>query len=562
MKVKVNKKQIELFDGATVIDALRAYYSSQKKSFPKKAPTVTDRYGNKVALDGALTSGSELIIKPKCKLLSKLVKKQNCWARLAIFALCPLLLASHSAGFLSSCTSKQEKTVVILAVNDMHATLDNFPRFAFIVDSLRAIYPDMLLISGGDNQTGNPVNDQHPQKGSPIIELMNAAKFDLSAIGNHEFDTKPDGLANNINSADFDFICTNIETPADGKFDIKPYKIIAMPNGVKVGFLSILHINSNGIPDSHPDNVGMFKFKDPIQTAKEHLHLQDSCDLLIFVNHYGFENDVALAMQLPVNTVDLIIGGHSHTKVDKDQIHNGIMITQAENKLKYATLIQFSIKPKGETERTMQLLTVGRNGNECAKTHAMIDEYNNNSPLNDVIATALDNLTSVEQLGYLLTDALRANTKTDVALINHGGVRTDYMAKGPICSSHIYTVDPFGNSAVIFKLNAAELRALIMEAYTFDEYRYTYPSGIRIKYLVDENDNLKDVKLFSKDGKPLNPNDTFTVAINSYMASSYQFEHKNKGTGLAKTTAECTIEYLRELKEIPSYSNEKRVEIE
>jgi 5'-nucleotidase/UDP-sugar diphosphatase len=45
--------------------------------------------------------------------------------------------------------------------------------------------------------------------------------------------------------------------------------------------------------------------------------------------------------------IDLIIGGHSHTKVEKEQIHNGVLITQAENKLKGGTLIKLTIKSDG-----------------------------------------------------------------------------------------------------------------------------------------------------------------------------------------------------------------------
>ena len=44
-----------------------------------------------------------------------------------------------------------ETEVAILAVNDMHANIDLFPKFAAMVDSLRAIYPDLLLFSAGDN---------------------------------------------------------------------------------------------------------------------------------------------------------------------------------------------------------------------------------------------------------------------------------------------------------------------------------------------------------------------------------------------------------------------------
>ena len=103
------------------------------------------------------------------------------------------------------------KTIEILAVNDMHAALDNFPRFAFMTDSLRTIYPNLLLVSGGDNQTGNPANDQYPKKGMPIIELMNAVNFDLSAVGNHEFDSRLTGFEHITHQAKFDFLNANLE---------------------------------------------------------------------------------------------------------------------------------------------------------------------------------------------------------------------------------------------------------------------------------------------------------------------------------------------------------------
>ena len=134
------------------------------------------------------------------------------------------------------------KTVEILAVNDMHAALDNFPRLAFMVDSLKKIYPDLLLVSAGDNQTGNPVNDQYPEKGMPIIELMNALKFDMSAVGNHEFDSRLAGFEHITHEANFDFLVANIEKPKDADFRIKPYKIVEMPNGVKLHFFQFCRL--------------------------------------------------------------------------------------------------------------------------------------------------------------------------------------------------------------------------------------------------------------------------------------------------------------------------------
>lgn len=50
-----------LFQGATVADALRAYFSTEGEKAPSPLPEARDGYGNHVALDGALTEGSKLV---------------------------------------------------------------------------------------------------------------------------------------------------------------------------------------------------------------------------------------------------------------------------------------------------------------------------------------------------------------------------------------------------------------------------------------------------------------------------------------------------------------------
>lgn len=64
--------------------------------------------------------------------------------------------------------SAQTKEFTILATNDMHAAVENFSRFAAIVDSVRELHPNLLLLSGGDNRTGNPINDMYPITGYPM----------------------------------------------------------------------------------------------------------------------------------------------------------------------------------------------------------------------------------------------------------------------------------------------------------------------------------------------------------------------------------------------------------
>ena len=453
------------------------------------------------------------------------------------------------------------KTIEILAVNDMHAAIDNFPRFAFMVDSLRAIYPHLLLVSGGDNQTGNPANDQYPEKGMPMIELMNAVGFDLSAVGNHEFDSRIGGFEIITHKARFDFLSANIEPPKGTDFRIKPYKIVTTPNGLKIAFVSVLSINANGIPDTHPENTKGFTFKDPLKIANEYLFLKDSCDVFIMLNHFGFGNDVQLANQLPAESVDVIIGAHSHTKVDKDQIHNGILITQAGRKLDYATLIRFVVSPDGKVDKEMQLLSVGREGNTRADIQAMVDTYNNNPVMTEIIAIAEDDFSSIEEIGYLMCDAIRVVAGTDIALTNRGGVRQHKLAKGPIRTKNAYEMDPFANEMVLFNLSGDEMRNLYIFAFAFENNLPIYPSGMTVRYLLTPEGKLNDVEFLAVDGKPLDMNKIYSVVMSGYMASVYKFDHKDPGQGLFRSTAEATIEYLKELKNIPSYRGMQRVEM-
>ena len=95
----------------------------------------------------------------------------------------------------SICGVAHGETVRILSTNDMHSAIEKMPQLAAIVDSLRAIDPFLLVLSAGDNRTGNPYNDLYEPSTYPMISLMNLIGFDASALGNHEYDAGVQGLA-------------------------------------------------------------------------------------------------------------------------------------------------------------------------------------------------------------------------------------------------------------------------------------------------------------------------------------------------------------------------------
>jgi 5'-nucleotidase len=209
----------------------------------------------------------------------------------------------------------------------------------------------------------------------------------------------------------------------------------------------------------------------------------------------------------------------------------------------------------------MELIDIKNSKNEKPSIRAMVDKYNDNPVLKEVISTATDDFSSYEELGYFMADAQRDAAKADIALVNPGGVRIDRLSKGPISIMDVYQLDPFGNELVVTKLTGNELHSLMIAAYPIDDKLPVYPSGIRTKLKLDANGNLADVTLLTESGTPIDMNQTYTVAMNSYMTQVYKYKHSDPGQSLFIATADATITYLKKNQNVRSYRGEKRVQI-
>ena len=92
-------------------------------------------------------------------------------------------------------SAQERRELHILSINDPHAAIEQFPRLGFVADSLRTLYPDLLVLSAGDNRSGDPINDMFEIPAYPMVALMNQVGFHATVVGNHEFDSNQDGLA-------------------------------------------------------------------------------------------------------------------------------------------------------------------------------------------------------------------------------------------------------------------------------------------------------------------------------------------------------------------------------
>ena len=238
---------------------------------------------------------------------------------------------------LSSFKSNTIEHLTILHTNDVHSYIDPFPadhprnpnmggvsRRAALIEKIRLENPNVLLLDAGDIFQGTPYFNYYG--GELEFKLMSMMKYDASTIGNHDFDNGLEGIAAQMPHASFEFISSNYDfknTIMDNY--VKPYKIFNK-GGVKVGVFG-LGIELNGLVDKK--NYKETIYNDPVEIAQEMVRIlkqEKKCDLIICLSHLGYkyntEPDRICDLKLAALTkdIDLIIGGHTHTFLDKPTI--------------------------------------------------------------------------------------------------------------------------------------------------------------------------------------------------------------------------------------------------
>ena len=238
---------------------------------------------------------------------------------------------------LSSFSTIDTKKITILHTNDTHSHIDPFPadhpknpnmggaaRRATIIESIRKEEKNVLLLDAGDIFQGTPYFNYYG--GELEFKLMSMMQYDLATMGNHDFDNGIDGFYTQLPHAKFDFVSANYDFKNTVLNDIvKPYKII-IKDGIKIGIFG-LGVQLDGLVDKklYKETV----YNNPIEVAQDMTRIlkeEKKCDLVICLSHLGFKykdepekpSDIVLAQK--TKNIDLIIGGHTHTFLDKPVI--------------------------------------------------------------------------------------------------------------------------------------------------------------------------------------------------------------------------------------------------
>jgi 2',3'-cyclic-nucleotide 2'-phosphodiesterase (5'-nucleotidase family) len=188
----------------------------------------------------------------------------------------------------------------------------------------------------------------------------------------------------------------------------------------------------------------------------------------------------------------------------------------------------------------------------------MCRKYDQNKEFNNVAGILETSVKGYDELGSLMADALTNQLNVDFAVQNKGGIRVFSFPQGPLTIKDIYKLDPFGNLVVTFRMNEAELKSLL--TYSFNQAKGIdlQVSGLRYTVTSDEQGHCLGMELLNDStGKALDSTRKYSVAMNSYIAASYHFDHSDPGVTGSITTAEILINYLKSKKKV-NYANVKR----
>lgn len=448
----------------------------------------------------------------------------------------------------------EKREIHILAANDMHAQIEVFPQLAALADSLRTIDPSLLIFSAGDNRTGNPINDKYILPAYPMVALMNQVGFNASTLGNHEFDVH--SLKRLIGLSNFRYICANAFPSDSSGIKLVPTQVFDV-EGLKVGVIGCIQLSPAGIPSTHPDNLDGITFKPAEEIIPQYESLSKECDVTILLSHLGYPDDIKMAEKFP--WLDLIIGGHTHTQLTGKEVKNGVLITQNRNKLYRVTYITLTVEDGKVVDKKAEYIDVRKYPKTVKVVEEMIRFYNDNPTLRRVLAIADTPFENREELGCMMCDAFMAETKSEIAIENPGGVRLDALPQGDITVRDVLEMDPFDNHAVVLELTGEEIAHMMLTYCHNTLHSFPYVGGMQCEITLEKDfpEKIKSIKLLTLDGKKLNMKKKYKVVTNNYVPATSEIPEGSAHT-LNLETSDIIMQYL-EKKETVSYQGVSRL---
>lgn len=437
-------------------------------------------------------------------------------------------------------------SIRVLAINDFHGALlprtypwsDNRPvggaaALAAWMDSAEAQCKCVTLrFDAGDQMQGTL--ESNLVFGSSTVAAFNLMRLTGAAIGNHEFDWSVDTLRARLKEAKYPWLAANVLDSVTGQrvLWIKSHTLVNV-GPIRVALIGYVTRTTKSIVKAENAKGLVFAggantFRDVLDSIKA-----QRPDLTVLLAHEGgFCDSLAcrgeifeLAEELRPGEVDLIISGHTHSRLATAS-KNGIPIIQARSSGTALGIVDLK-RADGKWRATatrVENVYADVVKPDVAMERLVYDMRKRTDPVaRKTVARFRVPLPKTSEggeyaLGNLLADAQRIGTRADAAIMNNGGIRAGLPA-GVVTYEQIFQLQPFGNQIVILDLTGAQLLAAIEHSLK-DGQPDAHVSGLAVKWDGSKppGKRVREVRL-TQGNKKLEPRRHYRVAVNDFMAT-------------------------------------------
>jgi 5'-nucleotidase len=451
--------------------------------------------------------------------------------RLVLLLAAVLCLGSALVRADEASTFRPKTGLTLLQINDVYVTtpieggkVGGLARVASLKKQLAGEGRNVLLLLAGDFLSPSVASSVF--KGKQMVDTLNAAGLDIATLGNHEFDFGPDVLRERMREGKWQWVVSNVLDEATGKpvGGAAPY-LVRRYGSLTVGFLGLC---LTGEEISRDRRQGL-RFIDPFQTAAKYLPLlqREGATVTVVLSHLDYADDRRLAERFP--QIDVIVGGHEHFPITT--VVNRTLISKAGSDARYVARMDLSRPaPKEPLDRHYELIPVTDAMKEDPETARVAADYESklSKELDVVVGVTRTELNAVAEtvrsgesnLGDLMADAMRADAKADVAILNAGSIRGNRVfPTGNLTRRDLVSIHPFGGITCKVEVTGATLLAALNHGVgRLGESVGRFPQVSGVAFSVDPDAPTGSrVRNARVNGQPLDLKKTYTVAINDYL---------------------------------------------
>ncbi len=362
--------------------------------------------------------------------------------------------------------SAEVRSLTILHTNDLHARLsplvDHHGGFAYVAAVIRrerAGCTDCILLNAGDIVQGSPVSTIF--HGVPSYEISNLFGFDVSTLGNHEFDWGWQQTRKLLEIAKFPTVTANIVDDSGHLITGEPYRIVRV-NRLRVAVIGIMTGDFHFL--TTPKLRGQWHTLPPVETARKYAaELKAKSDLIVVLAHITPTEEREFLSSAP--EVPVVVSGHIHTGMQEPLTHDGRIVVRVKGYGEEVGRLELQVD-------TDKKVPVSWKWKRIPVDPATIE------PAPDVarevkhweaeVSARVDKPLAISKHAFtrpevrkLIEQAMRDETGADFAFMNYGGVR-DVLPEGQLLVRNIWDIMPFDNRVLVGTFKGSQLPPVVV----------------------------------------------------------------------------------------------------